>query len=79
MSGLENTVKRTGNLLTGKGYMTNKERKQARESKAQAEKDKMFASAEIPDSEAIKRNERRKAAKRVGSRVSTVLTEDTLG
>lgn len=80
MSGLKNTGKRLWNLGVGKGYKTNKEIRQEKEAKIQAGKDKMFASAEIPDEEAIKRNERRKAAMRKGSRANTVLTEkDRLG
>ena len=79
MSGLKNTVKRLHNFGRGRGYQTTKERKAKNAAKAQAVKDKLFASAEMPDEEEIARNERRKAAKRRGSRVSTVLTEDTLG
>ncbi len=41
--------------------------------------DKIYSSAQFPDEEEIKRNERRKAAKRRGSRADTVLTEETLG
>lgn len=80
MSGLKNTGKRLWNMGIGKGYKTNKEIRQEKEAKIQAGKDKLFASAEIPDDEAIKRNERRKAAMRAGSRANTVLTEeDRLG
>lgn len=80
MAGLKNTVKRIVNVSIGKGYKTNRERRQEKAGKAQAVKDRMFAAAELPDEEAIRRNERRKAAKRRGSRVSTVLTDqDTLG
>lgn len=80
MSGLKNTGKRLWNLGTGKGYKTNREIRMEKEAKVQAAKDKMFASAMVPDDEAIKRNERRKAARRRGSRASTVLTEnDRLG
>jgi len=80
MSGLKNTVRRLANASLGKGYMTSGERHQKRLAKDQAQKDKVFAGAQMPDEEEIARNERRKAAKRRGSRVSTVLTEDdTLG
>lgn len=80
MSGLENTAKRLHNFGTGKGYKTNTEIRQEKEAKIQAGKDKIFASAVVPDDEAIRRNERRKAAKRQGSRANTVLTEeDKLG
>lgn len=80
MSGLANTGKRIWNLGAGKGYKTNKELKLEKEAKIQAGKDKLFASAEVPDVEALKRNERRKAAMRAGSRAKTVLTnEDRLG
>jgi hypothetical protein len=80
MGGLENTGKRLFNLGIGKGYKTNTERKQEKEAKAQAHLDKIYSDVPIPDAEEIKRNERRKAAKRQGSRAATVLTErDTLG
>jgi hypothetical protein len=80
MSGLKNTAKRLWNLPLGKGYKTNTEIRQEKEAKIQEGKDRLFASAEVPDDEAIKRNERRKAAKRSGSRASTVLTDqDKLG
>ena len=80
MSGLKNTVRRIGNASLGKGYMTSGERKRKKAAKVQAGKDEMFASAQMPDEEVIKRNERRKAARRRGSRVSNILTdEDTLG
>jgi len=80
MGGLKNTGKRLFNLGIGKGYKTNTERRQEAEAKEQAHLDKIYSSAPIPDDEAIKRNERRKAAMRAGSRASTVLTErDKLG
>ncbi len=80
MSGLDNTWRRMHNLNQGQGYKTKKEIK-ARKAKGKQDKlDEMFAGAEMPDSELIRRNERRKAAARRGSRISTVLTdEDTLG
>jgi len=77
---LKNTGKRMFNLGRGKGYMTNKERRQEKAAKKQAGLDRIYSSVPLPDDEEIKRNERRKAAKRQGSRASTVLTErDTLG
>ncbi len=80
MSGLKNTAKRIWNVSTGKGYKTNTEIRQEKEAKIQAGKDALFAGAEVPDEEAIKRHERRKAAARSGSRANTVLTDkDTLG
>lgn len=79
MGGLKSTGKRLWNLGAGKGYKTNKEVQMEKEAKIQKGKDKIFHSAKVPDAEAIKRNERRKAAKRSGSRASTVLTEDKLG
>ena len=80
MSGLTNTLRRGANFALGKGYKTSGERKRARVAREQTAKDELFASAQLPDEELIRRNERRKAAKRRGSRVSTVLTdEDTLG
>lgn len=80
MSGLKNTFRRAANASIGRGYMTSGERKRKAAAKVQAGKDKMFSEALMPDEELIKRNERRKAATRRGSRVSTILTdEDTLG
>ncbi|KPK74195.1 MAG: hypothetical protein AMJ84_00445 [Acidithiobacillales bacterium SM23_46] len=76
MSGLENTAKRLWNFGFGKGYMTKDEKRAKDAAKAQASLDKIYASAEMPDSEMIRRNERRKAAKRRGSRQRNVLTEE---
>ena len=83
MSGLKNTFRRIWNVGTPggvKGYQTKRESDAKKAAKRQAVKDKMFASAQIPDAEEIKRNERRRQAKRAGSRAQTVLTDqDTLG
>jgi hypothetical protein len=80
MSGLKNTVKRFANASMFKGYKTNREIKQEKAAKIKAGKDEQYANAQIPDEEQIKRNERRKAAKRQGSRANTVLTNpDRLG
>lgn len=80
MSGLKNTGKRLWNMTTGKGYKTNEEARQEAEAKRQGALDKIYSSVAIPDEEEIQRNERRKAAKRQGSRANTVLTDrDRLG
>lgn len=80
MSGLENTAKRMFNFSIGKGYMTGDERRAKAAAKEQARLDAIYSGAEMPDSEAIRRNERRKAAKRRGSRQRNVMTDtDTLG
>ena len=80
MSGLKNTAKRIGNVATGRGYMTNDERRQKKAAKVTKGKNKMFQNAVMPDEEDIRRVERRKAAKRRGSRASTVMTDrDRLG
>ena len=80
MSGLKNTSKRLVNLSVGKGYKTNQERRDEKKAKIQKAKDKQFENAMMPDEEEIKRAERRKAARRKGSRAATVLTSgDTLG
>jgi len=63
----------------GKGYMTSGERKRGKAAKSQAALDRIYSSVPIPDEEEIQRNERRKAAKRQGSRANTILTRDTLG
>jgi hypothetical protein len=80
MSGLKNTGKRIGNWMQGQGYMTGAEREEKRKAENKARLDKIYAGAEMPDEEVIKRNERRKAAKRRGSAQRNVLTdEDSLG
>jgi hypothetical protein len=79
MSGLKNTGKRLWNVGRGKGYKTNKEIRQEKQMKRQQSLDKIYQGAEMPDPEQLRRTERRKAAKRRGSRVETVLTEDQLG
>lgn len=79
MSGLKNTWRRSGNFILGKGYTTKKERDRKKAAQRQAELDKVYQGAQIPDEEEIQRDERRKAAKRRGSRADTILTEDTLG
>jgi hypothetical protein len=70
---------RAGGWISGKGYMTSKERRAIAKDKSQAKLDKVYAGADMPDSELIRRNERRKAAGRRGSRMRNVLTEDLLG
>lgn len=80
MSGLKNTFKRIWNLGRGKGYITNREHKNKRIAVENARIDKIYQGAQIPDDEVIKRDERRKSAKRQGSRANTVLTSrETLG
>ena len=80
MSGLKNTIRRLTNVSRGKGYQTNQETRQKKAAAAQAGKDAVFANAQMPDEETIRRTERKKQARRVGSRASTVLTDrDTLG
>ena len=80
MSGLKNTVKRFANASLGRGYQTAAEEKTKKRAKHQAGLDRIYAGAAMPDEEVIQRNERRKAAKRRGSRQRNVLTdEDSLG
>ncbi len=77
---MSSMYKRTWNWSQGQGFATNKERHAIHAKKKQDKVDKVYAGAHMPDEEVIRRNERRKAAKRRGSRISTVLTdEDTLG
>jgi len=76
MSGLKNTAKRAFNMSIGKGYKTNRERRLEKDLKHKGRLDEMFASADMPDEEMIRRNERRKAAARRGSRQRNVLTDD---
>ena len=78
MSGLKNTVRRVGNVITGKGYMTSAERRAQTAARITAGKNKLFEQPEMPDPVAVRRRERRKAAERRGARAETVLT-DTLG
>ena len=81
MSGLDKTRRRISNWVMGDGYMTSGEKKLNDQAKAQATLDKKYAGAQMPDEELIRRNERRKAAGRRGSRQRNVLTsdEDQLG
>jgi len=80
MSGLKNTGKRLVNMSIGRGYKTNKERRMEKKADKQAGLDKIYQGAEMPDEEVIRRNARRKAAARRGSRQRNVLTdEDVLG
>lgn len=80
MGGLKNTMKRGFNFGLGRGYKTNEERREEKRGKITAAKNKMFASAALPDEEEIRRVERRKSAKRRGSRAQTVMTErETMG
>jgi hypothetical protein len=76
MSGLENTGKRLGNYVSGKGYMTSEERREKEKAEKQGALDRIYAEADMPDEETIRRNERRKAAGRRGSRQRNVLTAD---
>ncbi len=78
MTGLKNTHRRIHSFAHGRGYTTRDERRQKRVAAEQARKDKMFAGAELPDEEDIRRRERKKAARRKGSREETILT-DQLG
>ena len=80
MSGLKHTAQRAKNASMGKGYKTSKERRQQKKGKKQKKMNKKFENAVMPDEQEIRRNERRKAAARVGSRASTVMTDqETLG
>jgi len=80
MSGLKNTGARLWNLSTFKGYKTKHEINLEKTAKKQNALDQIYAGADVPDAELLKRNERRKAAKRQGSRAGTVLTNsDKLG
>lgn len=80
MGGLSNTFRRLGNLSMGRGYKTSGEAKREKAAKAQTVLDKIYTGADVPDPELLKRNERRKAAQRQGSRASTILTNnDQLG
>jgi len=73
---MENTWRRSANFIQGKGYITKKEKDAKKAAKAQTALDTIYANAEMPDDEVIQRNERRKAARRRGSRVNTILTDD---
>ncbi len=70
--------KRATNLILGRGYKTNTERRHEKAAKRQQALDQVFASAQMPDEEEVRRTERRKAARRKGSRAETILT-DQLG
>ncbi len=78
MTGLKNTVERNFSFFRGKGYKTSTERRQERQAKRQTALDRTFANAQMPDEEEVRRKERRKSARRKGSRAETILT-DQLG
>ena len=78
MAGLKNTVKRLVNVSIGRGYKTNTERRQEKQAKAQSALDQVYAGAQLPDEQEVQRKERRKSARRRGSRAETILT-DQLG
>lgn len=80
MSGLKNTVRRLGNASMGRGYKTSGEAKREVAAKKQNALDLVYSGADVPDDEQLKRVERRKQAKRQGSRANTILTNnDQLG
>ncbi len=78
MSSLTREIRRGTQASMGRGYKTKGERKRAGAVRHQTAKDEMFAGAQMPDEEDIRRVERRKAARRRGSRAETILT-DQLG
>lgn len=72
--------RRMGNWMRGSGFETSGEQKRRTAAEAQGRLDQVYAGADMPDEELVRRNERRKAAKRRGSRQRNVLTdEDSLG
>ena len=80
MSSVDKVVRRTVRWVGGHGFMTGSEKRKKDLAKVKAGKDEQFANAAMPDEQAIKLAERRKAARRRGSRAATVMTSDeTLG
>jgi hypothetical protein len=69
-------VESTMNWTMGKGFVDNEAKKKIKEAEEQARLDKVYAGAQMPDDESIRRNSRRKAAGRRGSRQRNVLTDD---
>ncbi len=78
MSGLKNTFHRVMNTVRGRGYKTGGERVELRALRSKEAMDKIFGEPQLPDEEALRLTAKRKQAKRLGSRVETVLT-DQLG
>lgn len=76
MSKIDKNMHRMWNWVGGSGFTTGKEQTQKKQFKKQKRLDKVYASAVLPDDELIRRNERRKAAARRGSRQRNVLTDD---
>lgn len=70
---------RNANLIFRQDWATNKERIKEKQAGIQKAKDKIYSKGDMPDEEFLRRNARTLAAKRRGSRASTVLTEDKLG
>lgn len=65
----------SGNLLTGKGFKTRKQIRAEETAMVTDEKNRMFHTAgDPPDEVEIARAERRRAARRRGSRAQTVLS-----
>jgi hypothetical protein len=80
MSGVDKMVRRTVRWFGGHGFMTQGEKKQKDKAQWQDKQNKIFQGVPMPDPEELKREQRKKAAGRKGSRASTVLTNrDTLG
>lgn len=71
----------TGNVFRGKGFKTREQIRMEKAGEITSQKNKIFASAGAPPDEVeIARTERRRAARRRGSRAQTVLSGgDRLG
>ncbi len=82
MASVKKQIQKGVNLLKHGKYRTRESIASSERAKvaedAEAAKHAQFANAQMPDSDALRRREKRKAARRPGSRVDTILT-DQLG
>lgn len=70
----------SASLVMGKGFTTREGRKQKEKADITAGKNRIFQAAHAaPDEIELARTARRRQAKRRGSRVKTVLTDERLG
>ena len=81
MSGVQNTVQKFVNASKGEGFNTHEQRnRNAKKSAAHTAKMAQYTDAVMPDEEAVRMTERRKAARRRSARAKTIMTDrETLG
>ncbi len=73
---MSSLVESSANWIGGKGFVDNDAKREIKKAEQQARLDKVYSGAQMPDDESVRRNSRRKAAGRRGSRQRNVLTDD---